>query len=160
MPVDKESKFALLIGALKEWVPTLRVHVGTWWEACRAEPILFWNTPAIRYGTYGLGGVLVVCFLSSVMGLFAPGGPEPLPQARTADFHVICSNAACGAQFVIQRPFEFDDFPVTCRKCTQETGARAMRCFSASCKGKWVATQTVDDAYRCRTCNALLGRAD
>lgn len=160
MPVGKESKLLLLVDAVKEWLPTVRVRFGEWWAACRGEPILFWHTPAIRYSAFALGGLLAIWAVLGVVGMFTPAGKTGVPRATTADFHVICTDPACGAQFVIKKPFGFHKFPVECPRCKKTTGERALRCVSATCKGKWVTPRLVDGAYRCPDCQAVLGRPD
>jgi hypothetical protein len=160
MPVEKEPKLGLYVDAVKEWLPTVRIRFGEWLDACREEPSLIWQTPAIRVMTYGVGAVLVYVIVSWLIGLMAPGGPDPVPLAKTADFRVMCATPSCGHQFVIERKFNFDDFPVKCAKCGQMTGERAMRCNSETCAGRWVAPRVVDGQYKCPQCSATLGRVD
>lgn len=160
MPVDRQHKLGLIVDALKEWLPTVRVRFNEWVEACREEPALVWQTPVVRYATYTLGGIVLAFTLLGVVDLFAPGGPEPVPRARTADFHVVCSDPACGYHFVISRKFRFDSFPVQCPKCKQLTGQQARRCNSELCGGRWVAPQIVDGYFRCPHCHAVLGVAE
>jgi hypothetical protein len=140
MPVEKDPKLGLYIDALKAWLPTVRIRLVAWAEACREEPTLIWQTPAVRYTVYGLGGLLTVWMVGAFIGMFAPA--DAIPRARTADFHVVCTNPRCGHHFLINRKFGFDDFPVKCPRCAQITGAQAIRCNGGPRDGAWVAAST------------------
>lgn len=158
MPVYKESRFSEYLAAVKAWGATARAHAVNWKEAVREEPALIWQTPAIRYSVYGVGAFLGLCTLLWGLSLFHP--PRVEPPARTADFHVVCTNAACARHFVINRKFGFDDFPVLCPACQQKTGQQALRCASKACGGKWVVPKQQGDEYVCSRCAAVLGRRD
>ena len=158
MPVSRESKLSQAIDAFREWLPTVRVRFNEWFYACREEPILIWHTPVIRYGTYVLAAAVGAWVISFVVSLASPGGPDPVPRANTADFHVICAD--CGHHFVINRKFSFDDFPVKCAKCGHEAGRQAMQCFSKTCKGAWVAVDERAGDLVCSKCGAVLGHDD
>jgi len=114
---------------------------------------LVWQTPAIRYATYAVGGIILVSVFGWFAGLLAPPPPAGArAEATTADFHVVCTNPSCGIHFAVRRPFGFDDFPVRCPKCKQETGFPARRCVSKTCNGKWVVPEKVDGVLRCPIC--------
>jgi hypothetical protein len=159
MPVGKESKLGLYVDAIKAWAPTLRVRLGAWWEACRAEPTLIWQTSAIRYGVYGTSAIIGIWIFASIAGKFAPA--EHREQARTADFQVICTNPACNKTFVINRKFGFDSFPVKCPACGQKTGVRGYRCNSTTCHGRIVVAKESADgkSLLCSQCGGPLGPA-
>lgn len=160
MPVGKDSKLAEIIIALRAYLPTLGMRLKEWWSTCRAEPILFWHTPAVRFSVYGIGTLVALKLLLITVNAFVPQNGNAQPRAETADFHVVCSDPACGEHFVIRERFKFDDFPVKCRKCGKETAVRAMRCFSTTCRGAWVAPKIVDGTKRCPHCGAILGPED
>jgi hypothetical protein len=137
MPVDKESKAAAWIAALREWAPTVPKRVGEWWEAVREDPGLVWRTDAVRYSVYTIGAIIAICILSAVAESMTPPLPEGAGEyAETAFFDCLCTE--CGHHFVIERKFKFDDFPVVCPKCKKESGQRAERASSGPDKGKWV----------------------
>ncbi len=156
MPVGKDSKIVALIDAFKEWLPSARQQVGEWAQACRAEPILIWHTPAVRYTVYVLAFVILAYAVSCLVWLASPGGPEPVPYAETADFHVICTDPSCGKHFVINREFDFDDFPVECIKCKKRSAYHAFRCFSETCQGKWVVPKSENDKLVCPYCGEII----
>ena len=158
MPVYKESKFAEYRVAFKEWRDTAKTRLGEWKDAVREEPALIWQTTAIRYTVYALGGFMALFSVLWLLSLFQPA--EVRPPARTADFHVLCTNRACGRHFVINRKFNFDDFPVVCPECQQKTGYQAMRCTSKQCGGRWVISKAQAGDYRCSQCGEFLGRVD
>ena len=158
MPVSKESKISAWLTALREGWPSVRAHFNEWKEAVREEPRLIWQTPAIRYSVYVIAGVAAIWTLTWALSLMAPA--EVKPMARTADFHVLCTNPGCGNHFIINRKFGFDDFPVVCPKCQQRTGERAARCVSPTCHGRWVVPVVREGEYYCPICNAALGKVE
>ena len=130
-----------------------------WWAAVRAEPELFWQTVAVRYATYAVGGLVVLAVARGAIDLAEPGGAiDPSPVARTAHFDVICSNPKCGRYYVIERKFSFRRFPVACSRCQQNTGQRALRCTSKACRGKLAMTIAVDGGLHCAACSESLGQ--
>jgi len=139
----------------KQW-PVAREHIANWLEAVREEPRLAWETSAVRYTVYGLGGLVLLWFVTNLSGWIAPPPPSARPAATTADFHVVCSDSQCAHHFVIHRKFGFDDFPVECPQCQRETGVSARRCNSASCGGRWIAPQRTDQGLQCPVCGAKL----
>ncbi len=159
MPVGKEPKLGLLIDAIREGIPATKARLREWYDTCRDEPILFWHTPAIRYMTYGIVAIVGALTISWFADLWAPN-VEVKDQATTTDHRVICTNDECTKMFVIDRPFGFDDFPVTCPKCSKETGQSAHRCNSKSCNGRWVIRRAQDERYACPHCSADLGPVD
>lgn len=158
MPVYKESKFAEYLEGFKAWRGNLRTRLGDWKDAVREEPVLIWQTTAIRYSVYAIAGCLGLSAILWGLSLFHP--PQAAPPAKTADFHVLCTNPSCGRHFVINRKFNFDDFPVPCPVCKQKTGQQAMRCSSKQCGGQWVVPKTTQDRLRCPICAEDLGKAD
>lgn len=145
---------------LSEWlltartqVPILRQHFRDWVTACREEPRLIWETVAVRYATYGIGALVTVQVVLSVVGTIAPPPPASAkPTATTADYHVLCTNPECGEHFVIHRPFGFGKFPVECPACRQPRGMAARRCTSELCLGRWVAPVKTSDGWQCPRC--------
>ncbi len=148
---------------LSEWVTLLRQNAPIAWDQfkewvgeVREQPYLLWESPVIRFSTYGALGLIGTWLVVLLVGILTP--PLP-PGARdpsaTADFHVVCSNPACGYNFVIQREFGFHRFPITCDRCKKETGMPGRRCYSAACEGRWVAPLKVDDKQKCPVCGAF-----
>lgn len=159
MPAEKPSKLSEWIQALREGAPGVKIHAAAWLEACRNEPALIWRTPAVRIVVFVIAAVLLVKSVGWGFTLLAPGGAEPVPRAETADFHVVCTNPDCGKQFVINREFGFDDFPVTCPFCRKQSGASARNCNSTTCKGRWVAPVVGGGRLTCPVCGGDLGPA-
>jgi hypothetical protein len=136
------------------WLPSARQRSAEWVASVREEPALIWQTPAIRYGVYAVGLVIVALILQWGIGFISAGGPGVQPPAKTASFHVLCSN--CQHSFVINRKFGFDSFPVECPKCHQHTGQRAYQCFSNTCKGRWTYAIPVNKQLVCARCREPL----
>lgn len=143
--------------AAKAWVPTVPKHLKAWLETVRAEPSLIWKTAAVRYTTYTVAGLMLFFVVSSLPTWIV--GPPPVdaqPPADTADFHVVCTNPACAAHFVVRRDKDFDSFPVQCLVCQQKSAAQAIRCMSDTCRGRWVAPSPSGDSKVCPRCGRPL----
>ncbi len=157
MAQERPNRLAEWIVIVRKQTPVLREHFGNWLGAVREEPRLIWETTAVRYATYVVGGAALIWLATTFSGWLAPPPPPSArPAATTADFHVVCSDAACGHHFVIHRKFGFDDFPVECPKCKRHTGVSARRCNSASCGGRWVAPVQTEQGLRCPICDGKL----
>ncbi|MCH7527747.1 MAG: hypothetical protein IID39_09950 [Planctomycetes bacterium] len=154
MPAPDRDRWSEWRELAKARTEAAREDLKEWWEVCYAEPVLFWQTPAVRYTTYGLGAILLLLLLRGTFRMLEPaGGGVPQARAVTANFDVICSNPGCGRHFVIERKFRFRKFPVTCPFCSLETGHRALRCRSQTCRGKLARTVQGDDGWHCARCN-------
>ena len=158
MAQEDRNRLAEWVLLFRGWVPVLRHQLAEWLEVVRQEPRLVWEATAVRYFTYGLGGLIVVWIVTGVASMVTPGLPaDAQSEAKTADYRVICTNPDCGVHFVIHRKFGFDGFPVKCPKCQQRTGARALRCNSPACRGRWVVPERVGNMLRCPDCGDRLG---
>ena len=157
MAQEERNRLVEWYQVLRKQGPIARQRVEEWGKAVRAEPRLAWEVPAIRYVTYGLGGLVLLWVVLHVAHWFAPPPPVAAkPRATSADFHVVCGNEECGHHFVIHREFGFKKFPVVCPRCGQKTGMQAQRCNSSTCKGRWVAPVRVDGVRRCPHCGREL----
>ncbi|MCP4589189.1 MAG: hypothetical protein GY842_00455 [bacterium] len=154
MTVQKESKLAQWIDALREGWPGIRARFDEWVGAVREEPILIWQTTAVRYTVYGV--VALIAFWAVTWGVDQLAPPDAAPPAETADFHVLCTARSCGHHFIINEEFSFDDFPVRCPKCKGETGGRALRCAAPGCT-RWVVPKVQEGEYHCPQCGGYLG---
>jgi len=153
MAQEDPNRIADWINILRKQIPVARQHFVEWIESVREEPIHFWETPAVRYATYGLSFTLVVWVLVSGMNFFVPPPPpDAQPVSSTADFHVVCNDPECDHHFVIHRKFKFKNFPVDCSKCRRITGMQARKCNTSYCKGRWIAPYKTDDGLTCPTC--------
>ena len=157
MAQEKPNRLVEWLLLLRQNYPVARRHVRMWLEAVKEEPTLIWQTPAVRYATYGVGGLILAWIVSGLAGWFTP--PPPVgakPVATTADYHVVCSAPNCGQHFVVHRKFGFRGFPLTCPKCRQVTGMQAIKCNSSTCQGKWVIPAAEGDALVCPMCGGTL----
>jgi len=155
MAQEKPNLFSEWLMAARTNAPVIREHFQEWLAAVREEPRLLWETTAVRYMTYIIGGLAIVWGLNYAIYLFTPPPPTGTrPQAVTADYHVICTE--CGHHFMIHRPFGFRGFPVQCPACKKMTGVSARRCTSPTCKGRWVAPVMENGHPTCPICGALL----
>ena len=157
--VDEEGKLTKLMVTLREWLPTVRPFLAERYAFARETPGLVWRLPEVRWSIIVLGVLLVVTLLRFSFGLFSlvPAG-EIQRRATTGDFQVVCTNEQCKKHFVINRKFKFDDFPVECPTCKQETGQRALRCRSKTCRGQLVPTEIRGGDYVCRQCSKVIKR--
>ncbi len=139
MAQEKPSRLIEWYMALREHAPTLRQGFADWLEAVRAEPVLLWATPAVRYTVYGIGAVVLALTLSSAVSLITPPPPTGARDVATsADFHAICANPDCGKHFVVRRSFGFNGFPVPCPHCGRNEGLRAIPCTADDCTQRWM----------------------
>jgi len=155
MAQEKPNRFVEWYLLLLRNMPVLRRHVADWAEAVREEPVLIWQTPAIRYSVYFLCGLILVSTVGWVAGALTPPPPAGAQaEATEADFHVICSERFCATHFAVRRPFGFSKFPVRCPKCDRITGYAARKCGSEACNGQWVVPTRVEGVARCPVCDA------
>ena len=161
MPPPQRNRFINWDLLLKdEWLPGQGRRMVDWSQAVREEPRLIWQTPQVRYMVYGLGILVGVWALMSVVSALEPAPPKGAQsRARTADIHVVCTNPECRHHFLIKREFGFDRFPVVCPRCKQKSGQRAVRCFSKGCGGKYVVPVESGGRLYCSQCGTDLGEA-
>ena len=158
MAQEKPNRFVEWLLIARENIPVLRRRLSAWGEAVREEPILIWQTRGIRYSVYSIALIILLWGTSSISNSMAGITPEnKKARATTGDFHVVCSRADCEHHFVIHRAFGFDDFPVKCSKCEQQTGAAARRCTSQECQGRWTAPEPRDGQPYCPYCGESFG---
>jgi len=154
---EKPNRLAEWLTLARQNAPAAKQHFADWWEAVREEPHLAWESYLVRYPVYALGGLVLVMIVSTAIKYITPPLPASAqPTASTADFRVVCTEPSCGHQFVINRAFGFNDFPVTCPKCRKLSGYAARPCYSATCNGRWVASVQRDGAWYCPICAAKL----
>ncbi len=158
MAQEKPNRFVEWLLIARQNYPVLRRRLAAWGEAVREEPALIWRTAATRYTIYLLGLIVLLWGASAVSHSLAGVTSESIPdRATTGDFHVVCSRVDCEHHFVIHRKLGFDDFPVKCSKCEQETGTAARRCTSQECKGRWTAPEPRDGKPYCPYCGESFG---
>ncbi len=153
MAQEDPNRLAELLLLLRAQLPAVRHRFDEWFSAVREEPALIWETPAVRYAVYATGG-LVLAWLT-LWGAELISSPPPdnaRPAATTADFHVVCADAACAHHFGMRRKFGFRKFPVDCPKCQKQTGVMARRCDSQNCRERWVAPLEEDGKTYCSVC--------
>ncbi len=139
---------------LRKQLPILRKYGKEWFEAVREEPVLLWETPAVRYSVYGFGAIIVLWGASTAASMLVPPPPKSAgPIATTADFHVVCTGTNCTHHFVLHREFGFRGFPAACTRCGRDTALQARRCNSDTCLGRWVAPRRDADRSSCPRCN-------
>ncbi len=160
MAQEDPNRFAEWLVLCSRQAPFMRRQFDDWVEDAREEPRLIWETPAVRYGAYGLVAIVLAW---GALGLANSIAPPPPPDAgrlaRTADFHVVCADQLCAHHFVIHKKFGFRKFPVVCPNCRQQSGLRARRCNSPACRGRWVAPVQVGDMLKCPRCGKQLAGA-
>jgi hypothetical protein len=158
MPAPNRDRWTEWRQIARERIEVARHGLREWADACREEPVLIWQTPAVRYTVYSIGALVIILILRGAVGLLEPKGVSHQPRAATANFDVICDNAECQHTFAIQRKFKFRKFPVTCPHCNERTGQRALRCPSESCRGRLARTIKKDDGWYCAECQELIAR--
>lgn len=154
MAQERPGRIEVWMEIIRQQAPVVRQHVRAWLTECRENPALIWETAAVRYAAYLLCGAILLVATSWLTAALSPLPQDASKRAATADFHVLCTNSACGRHFVIQRKFGFDRFPVTCPGCGQKSGHRARACHSAACNGRWVLPQVAGRTQKCPACGA------
>ncbi len=158
MPAPGRNRWSEWWEIARERHEAVRVGFNNWFEACREEPTLIWQTPAVRYTTYVVGLLIAALMVRAVIEAIQPIPTDAMtPRADTAHFDVICTNPDCGRHFIIDRKFGYDNFPVRCPYCNQESGRHALRCNSDRCRGRLVPTIESDGEYRCPICGEPIG---
>jgi hypothetical protein len=153
MAQERPNRLVEWLLLLREQWPVARRKFEEWLAQVREEPVLFWETTAVRYVIYGLAAiVLSAVALKARSWIVPPSSVSAVKRATTADYHVICTNASCGHHFVIHEKFGFHGFPVECPKCRQKTGEQARKCTSKTCQSRWVAPLEKNGASICPHC--------
>jgi len=155
MAQERPNRLLELVSLVRQSLPIAREQAREWIGQVRSEPMRVWDVTAVRYAAYGLIGLFATWVLVFVVGLLTPPAPPGAREpARTADFRVVCSNPACGYNFVLRREFGFDKFPVICDRCKKQTGVLGRRCYSEKCQGRWVAPLDSELGLKCPACNS------
>ena len=153
MAQEDPNRLIEWLGVLRKAVPRVKHYFEAWVEQVREEPRLIWETPAVRYLVYGLGGLILVFGARMATEMLTPAqSASAKPAATTGDFHVVCTEPDCGYHFVIHRAFGFSKFPVKCPQCERKRGASARRCSSSTCRGRWIAPVREEGRLACPTC--------
>lgn len=153
MAQEDPNRLAEWLAVVRVQVPVVRQRLADYGATVREDPGVLWRTPAVRYATYLIAGLVLVWGVRGATAMLGPPvSTAPKPAATTADFHVKCSDVSCAHHFVIHREFGFDEFPVECPKCGQASGGRARKCMSKTCGGQWVAPRDDGSTSSCPTC--------
>lgn len=153
MAQERPNRLMELVAVVRQGWPAIREHAADVFAHVRADPARVWDVSAVRYAVYALVGLIVTWMLVFVVGLLTPPAPPGAREpARTADFRIVCSDPACGYNFVLRREFGFDKFPVVCDRCKKPAGVPGRRCYSESCQGRWVAPVKTESGQHCPTC--------
>lgn len=156
MAQEKPNRMAEWVMLLRKNAPVAMDYAQKWLGQVREDPHLLWETPAVRYFTYGVGAIVLSWFLMFFVRIFTPPAPVGAKDpAVTADYHVVCSDPTCEYNFIITREFGFDRFPVLCDRCRKETGMPGRRCYSSKCQGRWVAPVAKNERQECPRCGAV-----
>ena len=99
-------------------------------EGFRNDPAAILSSPLVRLALILLFVVLAIFAVTwLVRGLTPTAGPGHFEEATPwATVYVACTNPDCLAHYTTQVAMDFDEWPLTCEKCGQETVYRAKRC--------------------------------
>lgn len=139
--------------AWREWYPTVPIRLNDWAQQVRAEPTLFFRTPAVQAVGAALGVVVAVLVVNGLIHTMTPVPTNVLPPAQEAPFHLRCTNPDCGRTFIERLPIDFDRWPMRCPHCKQKTVYELRRC--PKCR-QWVIPRMIDKVRRCPKCNERL----
>lgn len=101
----------------------------TWAADWRADPWQFLTNPLTRLLGWIVGGVLLLAVLGWGVGTLGQIEDGESRQATpTGTIRVACVAADCDYRAVTQVPIAFDDWPMQCPACQQESVFRARKC--------------------------------
>jgi hypothetical protein len=144
------AKFDAWLHAWREWYPTIPVRLNDWAHQVRAEPTLFFRTPAVQAVGIGLGVVVVVLLVHGLIGSIVPTPKDATPPAQYASFHLRCTNPDCGRTFRDQLEIDYHRWPMKCPYCQQKTVYDLRRC--PHCRD-WVIPKAENKQRLCPQCD-------
>jgi hypothetical protein len=155
MRTPRLPSLANLPHRFRERIESLPDDWRTFREQLQANPAAIWESPVVRFGGLAILLILAGWALTWLVGGLTPGGSAARDEATPwATVYVACTNPECQAAYQTTCPMEFDDWPMTCEKCGQETVYRATRC--GQCR-KWYA-EAPGTATGCPHCAARKAR--
>ncbi len=135
---------------IREQSEEAKANLRQWCNDAREDPSMLWRSTVLRV-LFWL--ILGICALLLVRGL----SRSLLPSEETmnteqaaplATLYVACVNPACLESYATQQAMNFNAWPLTCRKCGQQTVYRAKLC--PKCR-HWYATAP-GEPVRCPYC--------
>lgn len=132
------------LGALPDDLRHLR-------EGFQSDPTILWSSPLARLVFLIIGGIVAGSLLVGLVRMMTPPASPTFGEATPyATLYVACTNRDCRAHYSTQTAMDFDDWPLTCEQCGQETVYRARQC--SECR-RWFATSP-DQPNACPFCAA------
>ncbi len=117
---------------LPHWV---RATLAAWQDRWRESRVDLRPTPEwvrsviVRVGVPLLVILVLVVAVRWLRALAQPGSRAATEEATpTATLFVACTDAGCRAEYTVQRPRDFREWPLTCERCGGTTVARAALC--------------------------------
>jgi hypothetical protein len=134
---------------LREQLIDLRRGYRQFWADLKDDPGRVWRNPFARLLAWATLGVAAVLLVNLLVGRFVIPPQTSAEQATsTATLYVACTNPACRAAGVIERPLNFSAWPAKCDKCGASSVYRATVCPKC---GRWFAL-TPDQPPGCPFC--------
>lgn len=152
MPQRRLPDLADIPNRARESLAQARADWRAWRIDFRRDPGAFVHSPLFRIGIYVVLGVLALLAIRWLAGSLAPrdaAGDRPRGNAA-AEIRVACTNPECLFSETVQVDPHFKAWPMTCKKCGQQTVYRAQRCRRCQ---QWFATAP-GAAADCPHCNA------
>ena len=139
MGEDRTSPLADLPDRIREQSAEVKVSLHQWWSNVQEDPSLLWRTMIVRVLLWLVLGICAFLVVRGLSRSLLPAGPAassevPAPQAT---LYVACVNPVCLEACTTQQSMDFSAWPLTCRKCAQQTVYRAKPC--RKCR-QWYAT--------------------
>jgi ribosomal protein L40E len=133
------SGLAGLPDRIRERLAEVGARVHEWGRDVQEDPSLLWRTTLLRVSFWVILGVIALLVVRGVSRSLLPASAlrsssVPAPQAT---LYVACVNPSCLETYTTQQAMNFRAWPLTCRKCAQQTVYRAKLC--RKCR-HWYAT--------------------
>jgi hypothetical protein len=131
MPERPGLKLAEIPHQIRTQVQSLPDRWREFREAFQEDPAAIWHSPLTRIAGWILLGIVILVIGWLLIGMISPpdtGGGAFTTATPTATLYVACSNPNCAHDYTTRQKMDFDDWPLICPECGQESVYRATRC--------------------------------
>jgi len=127
---SKRPSLADVTHRLRQQMANLPGQWRAWRTDLRGDPGLLWRSSVLRIAGFVLLIVVALIAIDWLVTALTPGGAQGSRETATplATLYVACADPECRAHYTVQKPMDFDDWPLTCNQCGQKTIYRAQRC--------------------------------
>jgi len=113
---------------LRQWADRGKARAGEELQGVARDP---WAIPKSKTFIIMLT-VLGVVVIGMLFNLLASPETKSTEKTEFGTFEVLCTHKGCGHAWRTEEVLGFDDWPLSCPKCGQPTGCRAIRCWKCT----------------------------